>query len=244
MTSDNNTNPQLDYVFIIPVFNEAPILERSVNLLFDFLTTSWNHSESNWRIVIADNGSQDNTKELAKKIIDSHPDKIEYFFVAQPGRGQILKKLVQDIDARLYMYIDSDIPLELDGIGEMLKPLENNLADITVGRRFGPRPWKRKILTFSMRTVNHLIFKLPIHDSQCGIKAFHQKTKNILFNNCHENGWFLDTEFLIKAKNAGFRVAEVPIQWIEQRYPERISKVNIFKDIYKGLIAIKNIYFK
>jgi glycosyltransferase involved in cell wall biosynthesis len=234
---------RLDYIFIIPIFNEALILEKSIELLFNFLANHWENTNSNWKIIIADNGSRDNTKEIAKKIIAAHPQKIEYFFVAQPGRGQILKKLVQNIDTNFYMYIDSDIPLELSGIADMLQPLKDGSADIVVGQRFGPRPWERKVLTFGLKIINHLIFHLPIHDSQCGIKAFNKRTKNILSNNCRENGWFLDTEFLVKAKDAGFKVMEIPIQWIEQRYPGRTSKVRIL-DIYKGLVAMKNIYFK
>jgi len=233
-----------DQLIIIPAYNEAAIIDRSVNLLANFLSTEEKNKNLNWKIVVADNGSNDNTKEKIEGLKQIFDEKIIYFLVTQKGRGHALKETIQNFPSKNYLCIDADIPTEPFAINDLFHPLESNLADISVGFRVGKRPLIRRLLTFTLRAVNRLFLDLKIHDSQCGIKAFNTKGSKILVEKCFENGYFLDTEFLITARRFGLCVEEVKIPWIETRYIERKSKVNIFSDSKKALGALSRIYKK
>jgi len=50
---------------VLPVYNEARVLERSVRALHLFVEDNLRHE---WRIVIADNGSQDATFSIAERL--------------------------------------------------------------------------------------------------------------------------------------------------------------------------------
>ena len=226
------------YLFILPVFNEATILERSVRTLVSFLTTEW--KECPWKIVIADNGSIDGTVSLVAALQAQYPRTIAYHFVAQPGRGQALQSVLAAYPASYVMYLDTDLPLLLEEIPLFFRPLEEGRADVVVGKRIGARPWRRIMLTRCLRWVNAFLFDLKLSDAQCGVKAFTQHVLPTLMA-CRERGYFLDTEFVSLAQMQGKRIQEVPVHWIEQRYPERASKIHAIRDSFRGLAALGRI---
>ncbi|MDI6820595.1 MAG: glycosyltransferase [Patescibacteria group bacterium] len=237
-------NKKYDYVFIVPVFNEAFIIDRSLKLLLSFLETEWIHKNSDWKIIVADNASADDSRQILEKLKKENESHVDYLFVPIKGRGNALKEVIKTFDSQYYLYLDADIPINLKELPSMFGPLENKRANLTVGSRRGKRPWQRKILTYGLKFIDWLIFDLKISDSQCGIKAFDQKTASLLLEKCEEIGYFLDTELLIQAQNNNLKTQEVPINWIEQRYPERKSKVNLISDAIKALNTIKKLILR
>ncbi len=92
-------------------------------------------------------------------------------------------------------------------------------ADIVIGSRrvtnvniAEAQPWHRDYAGRVFNGVMRLITGLPYHDTQCGFKAFHHKTKP-LFERLESTGWAFDVELLVRARTTGMRVVEVPITW-------------------------------
>jgi glycosyltransferase involved in cell wall biosynthesis len=56
---------------VIPVLNEAHVLEKSVGIVRDFLREN---IEYQWEVVIVDNGSTDGTFEVARTLADRYDD--------------------------------------------------------------------------------------------------------------------------------------------------------------------------
>lgn len=226
------------YVFIIPVYNEAPIVEQSIRLLYTWLVSHWENRTKDWKIVLADNGSTDNTKEIVSKLKTEFGNRIDYFFVSVAGRGNTLRKTVEHYAANIYFYTDVDVPVELEHIPAILEPVEREATDVVVGKRNGERPLLRRLLTWGLRQINFLLFNVSFSDVQCGAKAFNKKAAGTLICKCLENGYFLDSEFLILSRTSGLRVAEVPIQWIETRYSDRASKIRPLRDSFRAFRAL------
>ena len=63
----------------------------------------------------------------------------------------------------------------------------------------------------------------------------------VLLEDCQQNGWFLDTELVVLATCRGLKVGEVPIHWIERRFPERASKVRPWRDPVAAMTAQRHI---
>src|SRR5687767_4159838 len=76
-----------DIEIVVPVYNEAAGLERSVRRLHRFLTDGFPFS---WRIVIADNASVDATPEIAAKLAFALP-RVSHLRLGLKGRGRALR---------------------------------------------------------------------------------------------------------------------------------------------------------
>lgn len=227
----------LDYIFILPVLNEEAILAHTTDLLYAFLHAKWNKKNAHWKIVIVDNGSTDNTAQIAQQLRQRDPEHIDYLFTPVPGRGQALQKAVQAYTANIYLYVDVDLPMQLTGIEAMLRPLEQHAADVVVGKRHGSRPLIRRVLTRFLYWCNIILFDLPVHDAQCGIKAFRSSAIPALLA-CQEQGYFLDTELLVRAASSGRVVQEINVEWIERRFQQRTSKVRLIRDSQRAVQAL------
>jgi hypothetical protein len=87
---------------------------------------------------------------------------------------------------------------------------------------------------------SQVILSHNFSDLQCGFKA----VKNSVFKQIapfvKDNKWFFDTEIIAFAKAFGFRVKEIPVEWKENRYEERKSKISVKNVFYHGLIFILN----
>lgn len=67
--------------------------------------------------------------------------------------------------------------------------------------------------------------RLNISDAQCGFKALSRRTVENLVPRIENRMWFFDTELLILAHRAGYKIMELPVRWDED--PD--TKVHILK---------------
>jgi glycosyltransferase AglD len=217
-----------EYVFMLPVLNEAPILEQSVRLLSDYLREKWPKRGSSWRIIVGDNGSTDGTSEIARRLSEEPDSCVLHRHISERGKGRAIREIVRENYADYYFFLDADLPIRLEAIAEFLEPLERNEADVVCMRRIGKRPLKRRVMTGVWRLATKLLFGLPLHDAQSGAKAFSRRALPAL-TACNEAGYFLDTEFLIRCNDDRLRIREIEEEWIENRFPERTSKISFFR---------------
>jgi len=68
-----------------------------------------------------------------------------------------------------------------------------------------------------------------VRDTQCGFKAFTAESARALFELGRIDGWAFDLEILALARRAGFSIAEVGVEWTD----DRRSRVNPLKDMWK-----------
>ena len=87
----------------LPVLNEEACLEKSVKQVIQFLDV---HSLSNWSLVIADNGSTDQTLDLAKKLESEFPDRIRVISIRIQGVGAAVRVAWTSSKANIVGYMD------------------------------------------------------------------------------------------------------------------------------------------
>lgn len=226
---------QFDYLFILPVLNESEVLEQSARALEQVLEKKL-PSTNRWTIVIVDNGSNDATAAIARKL-ERASKRISFLSIRTAGRGNALRMAVKNFDAKIYMYSDIDLPFDLEEIDRLLMPIERSEADITIVKRIGVRPFFRRLFSFFFRAITFFLLKISVADPQAGAKVFSRKAAEFL-QQCKEDGYFLDTEFLAVAQKNRVRICEIPVVWIEQRYANRKSKVRPFVDSVSAFHAL------
>jgi len=228
----------------IPAKNEAPYIQDTIRRLHKSLA----ELECPWRLVVVENGSDDNTAEivLAMQSDPRYANKLQLLSCAITGKGAAIIHSANELssaEGSLFGFIDADLSADPDAIPSMIKRIESGSADIVIASRLLITKTTNRSLvrTLSSQAFNLFagsMLRLKVKDAQCGLKIMNQKALNVL-RTCKEQGWFLDIEFLAKARQYGLRVAEVPVPWIEFRYPLRKSHIRHIRD---GLSAISAIY--
>lgn len=231
----------LDCLIIFPTLNENAIIERSVRLVYGAFQKA---GSITWQILVADNGSTDETRSTLTILSAELGDAVGYRYLPERGRGRTIRAVVRDTLAECYLYLDADVPTDPAELVRLVQMAKNGEADvIAVRRRSGTRPLGRRFLTLGARWLSQILFRLPLHDPQAGIKVFRQNAIPILLR-CREENYFMDTEFLVRARRAGLQVEEESIAWLEQRYPERRSKTASIRDAYRGGRAFLQLFLR
>jgi glycosyltransferase involved in cell wall biosynthesis len=223
---------------VVPVYNEAIDLPKNIPILSKFLAK--NMADYDWEIIIADNASTDKTSQIGRKLAEA--GKIKYFRIDKKGRGRALKKVWSESLRNFLSYMDVDLSSDLNYFPKLIKTLEDG-ADIAIGSRLISgskvvgRPLIREIMSRGYSFLFRLFFQTSFKDAQCGFKAIKKSVALKLLPLIRDNNWFFDSELLIIADKAGFKIVEVPITWKDDvRSTVKVSKT-AWGDI-KGLIRL------
>ncbi len=232
-------NPSLDIV--IPVYNEAKDLKKSIDTLSRYLVG--NLHDFTWNIVIADNASTDDTLAIACDI----SRKIKHVKVVHldlKGRGRAVKYAWQHSQADIVSYMDVDLSTDLKHFPALVRSLLRGY-DIAIGSRNtkGARVYGRNLMRTATSKGYILLIKLLfwIHftDAQCGFKAVTRRVVDTLVPKVVDNEWFFDTELLLVAEKMGYRIYNEPVTWIDNPG----STVRVLSTIKGDLLGLKRLFF-
>ena len=201
---------------VVPVYNEAASLTRQIRRLHDALGTTLPVA---WRITIADNGSTDDTARLADRLAVELPG-VTVVHLTAKGRGRALREAWTRSDAQVVAYTDVDLSTDLTALFPLVASVLSGHGEIAVGSRLLPgsrttRGAKREVISRTYNRLLHLIVGARFRDAQCGFKAIRRDVAARLVPEVADQGWFFDTELLIRAERHGLRVVEVPVEWVD-----------------------------
>src|ERR1041385_316579 len=119
---------------IMPAYNENALIINTLNGLQSFMK---NRSED-YEIVLVDDGSQDDTVSLIHQWQQSNPAELKLLInEANMGKGFSVKRGVMESRGNYVIFIDADLPYELDAIDGFMKALKSG-CDLAVGSRVLP----------------------------------------------------------------------------------------------------------
>jgi putative flippase GtrA len=201
---------------VIPVRNEERDLGPGVRRLHAFLRDEFPFSA---RITIADNASDDGTWSQALAL-EAGLGGVRAVRLERPGRGGALRSVWSHSDAAILAYMDVDLSTGLNALLPLLAPLLSGHSDVAIGTRLargarvmrGPR---REVISRCYNLLLHVSLGAGFSDAQCGFKAIRADAARVLLPLTADTGWFFDTELLVLAERAGLRIAEVPVDWID-----------------------------
>ena len=219
----------------IPVLNEEGSLVSTLTTLAAHLDTQCPYD---WRITVADNGSTDQTFELATTFAASNP-RTRVIRLEEHGRGRALKLAWSTSTADIVAYMDVDLSTGLESLRPLLDPVVDGRCEVSIGSRLAPgaeiaRTLQREVISRTYNIIARAFLHYGIVDAQCGFKAIRASLARDLLPKIEDNGWFFDTELLALAYRTGARINEVPVRWIED-HDSRVKIVNTATDDLKGI---------
>jgi glycosyltransferase involved in cell wall biosynthesis len=176
-------------------------------------------------VIIVDDGSNDETLSLIEKFIKSHRN-FTLLKVSHGGKAAAVMAGMKKAQGNYVLFTDMDQATPLYE-WEKLFPWFEKGFDIVIGSRAGVRkgaPFFRKTMAKGFMILRNVLLSLGIEDTQCGFKAFKKDaveklthTYSMYSSGRKSAGSMVtagfDVELLFMAKEMGFKIKEVPVEW-------------------------------
>lgn len=196
-------------------------------------------------IIIVIEKSSDRTVEFAQKAIDGNP----MFHVVendvQRGKGYAVKTGMLRALGEIVFFMDADLSTPLAEIFKFIAEFTTHPeVDVIIGSRaeaksmiLKKQSWIRRNMGRAFNRFVQAFGVTGIRDTQCGFKAFRKKTVEPIFSRQTIDGFAFDVEILVLAKAMGFKIATVPVRWVNSAD----SKVRIWIDPLLMLVDLVRI---
>ena len=221
-------NPEL--TVLIPVYNEADILEGNVRRLLEFLESL----ERPFEVIIVSNGSTDGTDESGLRLAREN-DRLRFYTLPEKGVGRAFSLGVREAGADLIISVDMDLSIDLGFIPLALDLLGD--YQIVVGsKKMGSQKrtsWRKAGSTAFILTARMLL-DLTFNDYSIAAKAYHRDViLKYLDRIDYGTSYVLDIIYHTLA--AGGRGIEVPVHCEDYR----ASKFNL---VHEALYRFRNLF--
>lgn len=227
-SSESANNPPGGIVIsvVIPAYNEAARLRRTIDATADYLESRGDAYE----LIVVDDGSRDATSEVAENWCAERRLACGTLRVLRyeenRGKGYAVRYGVLRAAGTLVLFMDADLatPIEeldtlervLDGSNDARKHYAIGSRDIHGSRLVVHQPWYREFAGRTFNKVVQLLATPGIHDTQCGFKLLTRTAAREIFSRCTLDGFSFDVEAIYVARRLGYHVVEVPVHWMHQ----------------------------
>lgn len=205
------------FSLIVPMFNEAGRMERTLRPMLSFVDQHHLRGE----VVLVDDGSTDQTfaraQELLQTLENSRGTAIT--LGVNRGKGAAVREGMKKATGSVRLFADADNATPIEELDRLL-PMVSSPRHIVIGSRSIDRsllevrqPWWRERMGKSFNLILRSIVGLPFHDTQCGFKLFGEEAAEICFSRQKLDGFAFDVELLWIARLHGLEVTETPVRW-------------------------------
>jgi hypothetical protein len=213
---------------VIACYNEEPILAGSFREIRDTLADLGRPYE----VIFVDDVSRDRTREVIRELVASYPDVNTQVILHEKnrGRGATVTDGFRAARGEIAGYFDVDLEVHPRYVASLVRALEKG-ADIATVRRIYAFQLRSLDRYFMSRGYSYLVRKLlgtTVRDTETGFKFFRREAVLGLLDEVQDEGWFWDTEFMLRAERRGLRIAEIPGAYL-RRY-DKISSVHGIRD--------------
>lgn len=196
------------HAVLVPAYNEEKNIREVVNRLKKI---------SDLKIIVIDDGSNDRTSEVAKKMkvdLIRHETNKGKAEAIKTGFDYILKKYPH---TKFVGLIDADMQYIPEEITRIFYPLEKGEADIVTGyRNWEKVPFRHRLGNFVWRTAFNILFGTRFKDTNIGYIALNTKAMKIIKNKIY-GGYILENSIFIQALKNKLIVKQIPVTVLYKR---------------------------
>lgn len=223
---------------LFPVLNERLRLQKGIETTIVYVREQVTIP---CKLTILDNGSEDETPEIGKKLEEAYPE-VTYVRVGERGVGVAFRKGIELNDCDIVGYMDIDLSTDLKYLGKTIEMFQQDPElQYVNGTRFSKesdtkgRKWYRKITSMGLVFLLKTIFHMKATDALCGFTFLRkEEAEQLVAESSQDNGWFYTVEFLLRAERDGMKICDMPVEWQE----DYNTTVKVFKTIKNYIIQI------
>jgi glycosyltransferase involved in cell wall biosynthesis len=199
---------------IIPVYNEVESIEVILKRVNDTKLVS--------EIVVVDDGSKDGTRDVLKTLDGKNNVRV-ILHEKNQGKGAAVRTGMKAALGDILLIQDADLEYDPRDFPELLKPIEEGIADVVYGSRFLGRAHRvtmfwhlvaNKMLTF----LTNILYNTILTDMETGYKVFRREVIEGMV--IRANSFNFEPEFTAKILKRNYRIFEVPITFNPRDYTQ------------------------
>lgn len=210
--------------FVIPFYNESESIEKTVTVVLSI----FKKITDDFELILVNDGSTDDS---LPKLLQSFSKESVIQVVSHAknrGLGAAIRTGFDLAQKEIIIYSDMDMPFDFNLLPELLKNLSHDV-DILRGMRATKREsLLRKIYGLGFQLFIFFLFGFFVSDPNFALKIFKRdKLKSLKLTS---EGSFIDTEILLQARDCGYKVEIVPVEYKHRQYGA--SQLANFKNIF------------
>jgi glycosyltransferase involved in cell wall biosynthesis len=198
---------------IVPAYNEATVIQRSLARLTQVLEIS----VPNYEVIVVDDGSDDSTASLVAVIASDEPRVRLESYQPNKGKGHALRHGFSTAKGEVVVFFDGDLDIDPESVPVLIQQMEVGHYDVMVASKMHKDsqvvyPWTRRFTSRCFYLFVWLLLRIPVKDTQVGLKVFKGHVLDSVMHLPRVDGFAFDAELLALVHQAGFRIGEGPVQ--------------------------------
>lgn len=201
-----------------PAYNEEVALKETVEKANEVLK----EIAEEYEIIVVNDGSKDKTGDIAEQLAKKNKRVRVIHHSKNRGYGAALKSGLYQAQYPWIIFTDADGQFDFREVHKFFEVQEKTGADLVIGYYL-----KRRVSLFRILASKYLwelpvffLFRLRVRDIDCGFKLIKKEVIEKIPKLEAERGPFITTELLVKAKQSGFKIAEVGVH----HYPRQAGQ--------------------
>ena len=227
---------------IIPTYNEIENITKIIRAVFAL--------EGNFHVLVIDDGSPDGTAAAVKTLQQEFPERL--FLIERSGKlglgtayvAGFRWALERDFD---YIFeMDADFSHNPDDLPRLLDACRKDGADMSVGSRYCDGinvvnwPMGRILMSYCASIYVRTVLGFKIYDSTAGFVCYSRKVlETIDLDAVRMKGYGFQIELKYTAHKLGFRIAEVPVIFVNRKEGTSKMSGSIFGEAFWGVLALR-----
>lgn len=220
---------------VIPIYNEAGNIERTVRIACEVL----DRITSDYELILVDDASTDETPQILDRLArDNRKIRVEHH-ARNRKLGGSLKTGFSKATKDIVIYSDADLPFDFNDIQRAIHVIQNINADIVAAYRHDRTSdrWYRIVYTLAYNWLIRMIYRIRIRDVNFAFKAFKREVLQQI--PLRSEGSFINAELLVRADRMGFYICQIGVDYFVRRVGQStLASPRVIMKIIKEMIAL------
>lgn len=230
------------YSVILPTFNER----ENLPIIFYLLDKTFTDAKLEYEVVVVEDSSPDGTLEVAQALQKSYGEKRVHILTRKGklGLGSAYKDGLKKTKGDRIILMDADLSHHPKFIPEMIALMDKEKVEIVTGTRYrkggGVYGWdvKRKLTSKGANFLADFLLNPGVSDLTGSFRLYERKAIERILPMVQSTGYAFQMEIVVLAKKEGFKVAEVPITFVDRLYGESKLGTREIVMYLKGLLFL------
>lgn len=226
----------INFSLVLPCYNESEHLRVSCSQIL----TTLKRLNCSFEIIFVEDCSSDDTREILSDVIKKlkHNKVKVIYHKKNMGRGRAVMDGIMSAKGEVVGFIDIDCEVSPEYISQFLNMVRNNYDVVSAHRKYGfsingiTRALASKCYSFLVI----ILLGSALTDTEAGYKFFNRRKIVPILKKIKNNGWFWDTEIMVRSQRSGLRITHIPV-----KFNRRIDKTSTVRLIPDSIEYLKNI---
>lgn len=225
---------------VLPIYNPHDGWEKSLLKYYEELYQELGNAYQ-LKMILVNDGSKKDIQNAIQSILSYYPQSIYISYPENMGKGFALRKGIDKTTSSFILFTDYDFPYKVESMLKMIYTFRKDQLDIAIAKRnqsyYQNIQSSRSYISRLLKKVNQFLLRLPVNDTQGGLKMFTHEVKST-FLETKTNRYLIDIDFLKRAHQKKYGITPIEVELREDLALTQISNMHIGKELWNYIKLI------